>query len=90
MTKYGTIKLPREAYERHNDRRQDLGLTWAEYVDGEAPSLPDTEELVDAIAAEADGQGRVDDSELAREVARQLDYGELANAVADELEARRR
>lgn len=37
MTEYGTIKLPREEYERHNERRQDLGLTWAEYINGEAP-----------------------------------------------------
>lgn len=33
---YGTIKIPREEYERHNERRQDMGLTWAEYIDGEA------------------------------------------------------
>jgi len=40
MTEYGTIKLPREEYERHNDRRQDLGLTWAAYIDGQAPETP--------------------------------------------------
>ena len=37
MTDYGTIKVPREEYERHNDQRKDLGLTWAEYIDGQAP-----------------------------------------------------
>jgi hypothetical protein len=37
MTDYGTIKLPREDYERHNERRKDLGVTWAEYINGEAP-----------------------------------------------------
>jgi len=34
------IKIAREAYERHNDRRQDLGLTWEEYINGQAPDLP--------------------------------------------------
>jgi len=33
----GTIKLPEDEYERHNERRQALGLTWAEYIDGNAP-----------------------------------------------------
>lgn len=97
MTNYGTIKLPREAYERHNDRRQEMGLTWQEYVDGEAPEAAevslsdgDIQEIINRIAATADGEGRVDSDALAREVARQLDYSELANQVADELEARRR
>lgn len=39
MADYGTIKLPREDYERHNERRKDLGVTWAEYIDGEAPDM---------------------------------------------------
>ena len=33
----GTIKLPEDEYERHNERRQALGLTWAEYIEGNAP-----------------------------------------------------
>lgn len=37
-----TIKLPEEDYERHNERRQELGLTWLEYIDGEAPELEAT------------------------------------------------
>lgn len=37
MTDYGTIKLPRDEYEQHNERRKDMGLTWSEYVNGEAP-----------------------------------------------------
>lgn len=42
MTPRKTIKLPEEAYERHNECRQEMGLTWAEYIDGEAPELEDT------------------------------------------------
>ena len=41
----GTIRVPRSVFERHNERRQDLGATWAEYLDGEAPEyvvLPET------------------------------------------------
>lgn len=33
------IKLPVEDYERHNERRKELGLTWAEYIDGQSPEL---------------------------------------------------
>lgn len=37
MTDYGTIKVPRQKYEEHNERRKDMGLSWAEYLDGQAP-----------------------------------------------------
>lgn len=37
----GTIKLQEDDYERHNERRKDLGLSWAEYIDGQAPDLTD-------------------------------------------------
>jgi len=38
----GTIKLPEDDYERHNEQRKKMGLTWAEYIDGESPELEDT------------------------------------------------
>lgn len=37
-----TLKLPEGEYERHNEQRQEMGLTWAEYIDGQAPDLEDT------------------------------------------------
>jgi len=49
MTDYGTIKLPRDEYERHNERRKENGQTWAEYVDGEAPDGATDAALVEAI-----------------------------------------
>jgi len=53
MTDYGTIKLPREDYERHNQARKDLGLTWAEYIDGQEPDVPNRAEVdVEAIREE--------------------------------------
>jgi len=41
MTDYGTIKIPQPAYEHHNERRQDLGLTWEQYINGQEPDAPD-------------------------------------------------
>jgi hypothetical protein len=66
------------------------------YEDGDVPadvtslSDEDIQEIINAVAAKADGEGRVDSDKLAREVARKLDYAELAKSVADELEGRMR
>jgi len=38
---YGTIKIPKEEYDKHNERRQNLGQTWAEYIAGNAPDAGD-------------------------------------------------
>jgi len=35
MSKYGTIKIPRDEYEKHNEKRKAAGLTWAEYLNEE-------------------------------------------------------
>jgi hypothetical protein len=43
MADYGTIKLPRDEYEEHNERRKDMGLTWSEYINNEAPVGSDLE-----------------------------------------------
>lgn len=32
-----TIKVPEDVYEKHNERRQRLGMSWPEYIDEEAP-----------------------------------------------------
>jgi hypothetical protein len=37
----GTIKLPESEYEKHNERRKQMGLTWVEYIDDQAPKLAD-------------------------------------------------
>lgn len=36
------IKVGREFYEEHNERRQELGLTWQEYIEGESPEIEET------------------------------------------------
>lgn len=35
----GTIKIPRGEFEKHNARRKADGLTWEEYIDGQAPEM---------------------------------------------------
>ena len=34
-----TLKIPTEDYERHNERRQAIGLSWPEYIDRQAPAV---------------------------------------------------
>lgn len=50
---YGTIKIPREDYERHRERKEELGLEWAGYIDGQAPQhdYPDADEIAHTLAA---------------------------------------
>lgn len=53
MTDYGTIKLPRKAYERHNAKRKEAGLTWEEYLDKESVTIThdiDRDAVADDVA----------------------------------------
>ena len=93
MTDYGTIKIPRDEYEKHNEKRQAAGLTWAEYLNEEAARPgPDADiaEEVRELRREIRNGSEVGTDELAREVARQLDYAQVAGQVADEVEGRLR
>jgi len=36
MSEYGTIKIPREDFKRHKERRKDLGLKWLDYIEQES------------------------------------------------------
>jgi len=38
---YGTIKIPRAEYEKHNERRKELGLSWADYISKESVTMED-------------------------------------------------
>lgn len=72
--------------ERLNDNLDtDTGRFTDDAVDVDAIA----ERVVDTIGA-AVGGPQIDDTELAREVSRQVDYAELATKVADELEGRMR
>lgn len=56
-----TIKLPEDDYERHNEQRQEMGLSWAEYIDGESPDLESMIRRV--VRDELDAAGNVGKSE---------------------------
>ena len=45
MTDYGTIKLPRDEYERHNEERKNNGQTWEQYINGQAPEIRNGSEV---------------------------------------------
>ena len=36
---YRSIAIRDEAYERHKRRKEELGVTWTEYLDGQAPDI---------------------------------------------------
>jgi len=47
MTDHGTIKIPQDAYENHNEHRKDLRMTWEEYIGSEAPEPSDAQIEID-------------------------------------------
>lgn len=51
---YGTIKIPEPAYDHHNEQRKELGMTWEQYINAEAPEPVGIDEglLADAVASE--------------------------------------
>jgi len=85
-----TLRVPPEAYDEAKEQKEAAGRTWGEQVVRQNDDTnSDVDELIDTIAAEVGGP-QVDDSEIAREVARHIDYAELATRVADEVEGRMR
>jgi hypothetical protein len=90
------IKIDREVFDAHNERRKAAGHDWTEYMrrleygdSTDGIQREEIQELINEIATQADDH-RVDDDELARAVASKLDYAELADRVADEVERRLR
>jgi len=62
-----------------------------EYAEGRVLTDDEVDEVITEIAERVEPeQGYVDDDKLARAVAAQIDYAQLANAVADEVEGRMR
>jgi len=84
MTEYGTIKIPRDEYEKHNEKRKAAGVTWAEYLNEEAARPgPDADiaEEVRELRRAINNDTEVDYAEIERRCER---------AVESTLEARRR
>jgi len=70
MTDYGTIKIPEEAYNKHNEHRKELRMTWEEYIGSKAPEPSDAQIEIDMDEV----LGRIDDleAELPRKVAEEV------------------
>lgn len=65
-----TLKLPEDEYDRHNERRKGLGLSWPEYIDGQAPDVeyPTTEEIRQIIREEGGESSSVSNDDLQTQI----------------------
>ncbi len=43
MTDYRQIKIPADVFAEHKERKNELGLTWAEYLEKESVEIEQTE-----------------------------------------------
>jgi hypothetical protein len=46
----GTIKIPRDDFEEHNERRKQFGQSWAEYINGAAPDVVEQLDRIESAA----------------------------------------
>jgi hypothetical protein len=88
-----TLRVPADKYHEAKEQKEADGRTWGEQIvrpdsDKDTTTDVDVATIVDAIGAELPNGSEVDSGKLAREVSAHLDYVELANKTADELEAR--
>jgi hypothetical protein len=74
------IKVGREFYEKHNERRKELGLTWEKYIAGESPEIEDTIRRVTREELEDDRPHELDT----------LDEDDIRQIIRNELEVLRR
>jgi hypothetical protein len=85
MSDWKTIRIPEDDFERHNEKRQELGLTWAEYINGDVQDYRGTDtktvealnELRQELSKGATSSGPVEleaseYSKIAREVVEKL------------------
>jgi len=88
-----TIKIPEETRDKAKEDSRTYGEVMEDGLRSDnttTTEVVDAQEVINTIATTADETGRVDDDSIAREVVQQLDYAQLANAVAKELEGRMR
>lgn len=86
-----TLRVPADAWETAKAQKEDDDRTWGEQiVRGDNPTTTDIDAerlaslIVDQIGAEAGG-AKVDDSEIAKEVAQRLDYTNIADKVSEQV-----
>jgi len=98
---YAGIRAPEDAIDAASTVKDEHGDTWGDVLrfyaenrgttDDVDAATVDVSELAAEIADEVDVDGEsVDADAIAREVARHVDYAELATRVADEVEGRLR
>jgi len=71
-----TLRVPVDAWEEAKAQKEEHDRTWGEQIVCDNTSTNDGKSVEDSV---------VDTEELAREVAKQLDYAELANLTASEV-----
>jgi hypothetical protein len=67
MVDWKTIRIPEDDFKRHNKQRKELGLTWAEYINGEREGVANDTTPSDPVQLEASEY-----SKIAREVVEAL------------------
>jgi len=45
MTNYRQIKIPADVFAEHKERKNELGLTWAEYLEKESVEVKEAETI---------------------------------------------
>ena len=80
MTDYKPIKVPKEDFERHKQRKQELGVSWAEYVEGQAPES--RSELIEEIREQLERL----DPEYEQPESDPVDYAEIERRVERAIE----
>jgi len=82
---YTTIRVTEAAKATAEESKRD-DETWNDYIQRCTENPPEIREYVEADAT-SDGSD-MDADEIAEAVSRELDYAQLGNKVADEVEAR--
>lgn len=89
-----TIKIPEDVRDdAREDPRTYEAIMRDGLDDGDYPAdelTLDVDDLASEIADRVEDTGGVGPEQVAREVSRRLDYAQVANAVADEVEGRLR
>jgi len=84
-----TLRVPPEAYDQAKAQKEDADRTWGEQLVAPVePDMTDPDDLaariVEQIGADVGGP-QVDNSGIARAVARELDYAHLADKVSEQV-----
>lgn len=87
-----TIKLPKEIRDKAREDPRTYGQIMQAGLENEpfAENAVDVDELASQLADRVETTGGIGPEQIAREVSKSIDYAELANKTAEELEGRMR